>query len=616
VHLRLNANLSKLERPAIAALLALILLGYVLATVRVILALPIGHGPDSVLHLQYVRFVADDWQLPVAVLPPENNAANQESVQPPLFYGVAAALTGWVTHPAIAQPVADLLARVFNWAAASGVSPGPPALYATPVDLWPQSTVVAGYAVSLVSLLAGLVALLLLFGLLQELSGSSWLALAGTAWLGWNFNYPYIHAIVSNDAFLALCVTAALWQAARVLRLSGTRAVGQSVHMPDRSLLWLGACLGILALVKLNGLVVLPVVGLALLWKAPPERRLRSVVLVGGVVVLVAGWWYLRNLWFYGEPTGLRMMAAIEGAKQAFYTEPLNATALWPVLTGAADALLFYSQRWLPLVVLNGLAFVGALVALGRRAWRFPIVVLVAIVLLVLPAYLAWAGRFTYGTAPRLLLPAWPALAGLWAIGFAAWLPRRLHPLVLLIVLPIMSLHLASVFGAKWPPRDKVAGYTFVPLLSTYDRPRVDQPFAVQFGQYLALTGSSLDHQGDQTIIALHWQLEDGIRDLQTAFYVHLVDTNGSKLAQLDTFYQTDSLPLPAWRRGQTVVCLYRFRVPKSTVGPLRVYTGVYSRDTMQTLPAIDAAGVDVPGGNLLIGKLSASGEADYSTSQ
>jgi hypothetical protein len=600
-------RLADLERPASVVLLALILLGYLLAALRVTIALPLGQGPDGVLHLQYLRFVADSHQLPTAVLPPEDNVASQESVQPPLYYAVAAGVTGWTAQPAVARPAAGQLARTFAWATTSGLSPGPPALYAAPADLWPQSTVVAGYAAGGVSLLAGLLALGCLFGLLRELSSSPWLALAGTAWLGWNFNFPYIHAVITNDAFLMLLVTAALWQIVHLSPVPSPMRGGvivEGVWVPDRSLVWLGVWLGALALVKLNGWVVLLVAGLAVLW-VTPGRRLRSVAIVGGTALAVAGWWYARNLWLYGEPTGLRMMAAIEGAKQGLHPVPLNWTALWPVLTGAVDALLYYYRPWLPLVALNGLAFAGALLAAGRRAWRFPVVLLAAVVLLVVPAYLAWAGRFVYGTAPRLLLPAWPALAGLWVVGCAAWLPRRLHPLVPLVVLPVMAWHLAGALDTKWPAEDRPTSYIFIPALSPDDQPEVDRPWAVQFGPYLILTGSRLVRQGDQAIVALHWQLREGIRDLQTSFYVHLIDDSGGKVAQVDTFYQIDSLPLLAWRRGQTVVCLYRLSLPKDATGPLLVYAGVYSRQTMQTLPATDA-GTDVPGGNLLVGVLPA----------
>jgi hypothetical protein len=602
---------SDLERPVVAVLLLLILLGYLLAALRITRALPIGHGPDGPLHLQYIRFVADTLQLPTAVLPPEDNVASQESVQPPLFYVVTAVLTGWTAHPAIARPAAGLLAQAFAWLTA--FQPDPSVLYVAPPGLWPQSTVVSGYAARGVSMLAGLLALGCLFGWLRELSGSRWLALAGTAWLGWNFNFPYIHAVISNDAFLALFVTAGLWQVTRILHAlelplgegapkAGVR--GEAQRISDRSLVWLGVLLGALALVKLNGLVVLPVAGLAVLW-VTPGRRLRSAAIVGGTVVAMAGWWYARNLLLYGDLTGLRMFAAIEDTRQGLRPAALSWTALWPVLTGAVDALLYYYLPWLALVVLNSLAFTGALLAAGRRSWRLPVVLLAAVVLLVVASYLGWAGRFVYGTAPRLLLPAWPALAGLWVAGFAAWLPRRIHPLVPLVILPIVAAHLVGVMDKKWAGGDRPTSYTFIPVLSPYDQPQVDREWAVDFGPYLTLTGSRLIRQGDQAIVALHFRLREGIRDPQTSFYVHVVDAQGDKVAQANTFYQTDPLPLSSWRRGQTVVCLYRLRLSRQATGPLQVYTGVYSRQTMQTLPATDA-GIDVPGGDLLVGLLPA----------
>lgn len=606
--------------PAIA--LALILAVYLLAGLRIALALPLGHGPDEVQHLQFVRFVAESGQLPTMALPPEDNVASQESAQPPLYYFLVAGLTFWSTCNPALQVEIPLLSRLFGLTPTRG---GLPALYASPTAWWPAATVASGYAARGISLLAGFLALLCLYGFLRQLTHSLWLAIAGLGWLAWNFNYPYVHAFVTNDALLTLLVAGSLWLLARGLAGAPT----------GRMAIGLGLLLGGLALTKLNGLpvVVVSTLGLALvrseerandrpgvpLWLsgltaslsplgqglARPGRGtgsrqgLRALVLVAGGAFVVAGWWYGRNLLLYREPTGLSWMAAIEQAKGGLYDQPLGWAELWPITQGVVSALLYDYRPWPLLVGLNLLGWLGALVALGRPAQRRWVMILAGIILLVGVGYLGWAARFVYGRSPRLLLPAGVALAGLWALGFATWLPRRWHLLVPLLLLPALALHLRAGLDARWSPDASPTSYTFLPVSSQHDAPAVDQARDVTFGSHLRLKGYAARRDEHQVLLATHWELLEGIRDPSTSFYVHLVDAQGRRVAQVDTYPEIDALPLVAWRRGQTMVCLYRLSVPADT-GALQVRTGVYSRQTKRALPAAEG-GQDVPGGDLLL---------------
>ncbi len=67
----------------------------------------------------------------------------------------------------------------------------------------------------------------------------------------------------------------------------------------------LGVLIGLAVLTKVVALALLPALGLAYLAHGAPLRRRAqwAVAAVGGVIA-TSGWWFLRNLWLYGDLTG------------------------------------------------------------------------------------------------------------------------------------------------------------------------------------------------------------------------------------------------------------------------------------------------------------------------
>jgi hypothetical protein len=86
----------------------------------------------------------------------------------------------------------------------------------------------------------------------------------------------------------------------------------------DRWMLRAGLAGGLAILASLSGAVLLPGLALVILfrafqvraitgrWRARGRRALRMVVGAGVAGVAVAGWWFIRNIFIYGEPTGLQ----------------------------------------------------------------------------------------------------------------------------------------------------------------------------------------------------------------------------------------------------------------------------------------------------------------------
>ncbi|MCL5960763.1 MAG: hypothetical protein M1358_15920, partial [Chloroflexi bacterium] len=142
-----------------------------------------------------------------------------------------------------------------------------------------------------------------------------------------------------------------------------------------RRWVWLGLLVGTSAITKLSGLTLLPVV-LGAVFAAVPRSQWRAAIRPAagflGTVGLVAGWWYLRNLWLYGDPTGLNAMMEWLGRRIGPYSWSevfpdlahlwTSSWALFGWSNVPADDWVYYLFG-----LLAALSLLGWLVLLARR---------------------------------------------------------------------------------------------------------------------------------------------------------------------------------------------------------------------------------------------------------
>src|SRR5580704_11003962 len=190
-----------------------------------------------------------------------------ESFQPPLYYLTAGLVTQAVpARPQIVLYIGRLLAVLFGAAAVYFC-------WLTTRELVPQAPIWAIASAGVVALLPALC-------------------------------FDSAHA--SNDSTVNMTATAAFYIWIRGLR-----------HQEfDRWLFGAGAMLGLALLSKLTAVGLIPGLALVILFRmfqVPPSVLglgnwlKRSLYLMAGATlgtVLVCGWWFLRNIFTYGEPTG------------------------------------------------------------------------------------------------------------------------------------------------------------------------------------------------------------------------------------------------------------------------------------------------------------------------
>lgn len=264
----------------ILALSALLALGYAWAT-------PLGGAPDEGAHLRYVEVLATEARLPVMNL--EQRRANAhadrdfEAHQPPVYYA--------------------LNVPAFHMGKLAGGEVG------------------AGWACRLMSILIGTVGTVLVWLLAREFAPDRpWLQWGAAAFAALLPMRLAMMGSVNNDGLTEVFSSLALLQMARMLR-SGPGEPGVKPADWNRHAARLGLVISLGLLTKATSILLLPpaLLTLYLASGARGEHRdtgewqgtfVRGGAILGGVVLAVAGWWFVRNHLLYGDPLAKRMFDA------------------------------------------------------------------------------------------------------------------------------------------------------------------------------------------------------------------------------------------------------------------------------------------------------------------
>ncbi|HZO89678.1 MAG TPA: glycosyltransferase family 39 protein [Chthonomonadaceae bacterium] len=408
------------------ALPVLLLLYLALAGIHARLV-PLGatgyqNAPDEAAHMAYVRAVAGG-QLPTRDKAAQN-PIGYEWHQPPLYYWLAARLLPW----------GERAVRGFSVLCGLG---GLLLIYRAGRLLFPNEPVLAILAAGIAALTPTHIA---------------------------------ITSTVNNDPLLEVCFSGTL------LVLLGAFLGGFTLWRAG----WLGLLLGAALLTKATGLLLLPVVVLALflLWRAGerPQDLLRGAGWMALLMLAVSGWWFVRNARLYGEPLPLRAFAAsFAGTMQAqtvadrlggwpeyllFMTWGIF-RSFWAVYGTRQDAVLGV-PRFLPdqiYGVLGGVSVAGlaGLIRLHlRRRTDFTetqlyfLWILFAAVGVVAISFLAFILQY-FQMQGRYLYPAMLPICLLLALGWRGVFPPRYRDLASGMLLALLAAAAAAFLRSVAP---------------------------------------------------------------------------------------------------------------------------------------------------------------------
>lgn len=588
------------------------------------LATPPFETPDEVYHYAFVRNIADGHGLPVQN-PAVEEAWSHEGSQAPLYYLVV----GWLTTAidqsdfpqlSVPNPRANIGDPLFpgnkNFMLYSAAShPLQGANLALHVGRW-------------VSLALGGITLWLIYQL-SRLAFSDYtqgnypfsLTLLPMLWVATLPQFTFISAACSNDSMVVATSTATIYWLARLV----TKSTQKSITAIEWGVL--GLLIGLAALSKLQGLGLLPLVGVAVLLMAAQRRDwllpLRAILPVALPALAVAGWWYWRNYTLYGDLFGVTNLLSNNGLRP----EPVTWGSFWGEFRGFRYSfwgLFGWFNLLLPFWVyqvfdgLTLLALVGVPVAWATQqdrntnakqaAGALVRLLLLSWVLISVALLIYWLNQAT-SSQGRLFFPAVSAFAILAVFGLSAWL-RYLpeHPQRILWVVPPCLMVGCSLYALL-----VLFPFSYGAPKPVTAIPPTAQPIDVVYGKTDKLALLALDipperfRPGDRVPVTLYLQAQAPVHDDYQVF-IQFLDEAGLEVGNLTTHPGWGRNPTSLWQPGAIYADAYPVLIQRAITGtaPLlaRVYIGFVDPQTEKSgrfpIPAQTSDGTPITEGPFL----------------
>ena len=570
----------------------MLLAAYLLLGVLYSSTTPVFEASDEIWHYPVVREIRNNHRLPVQIPGQETDWA-QEGSQPPLYYAIAAGLTAGIDDSDYEQV---MLLNPFVKAGVPG-TPDNVNFVAHPPGQgpWQGGTVLAVYLIRWLSLLMGAGMVYFSWRLARTVyPAKKNIALLAAALVAFNPMILFINASANNDNLLMLLATVTLWLLADELM-----AGKPGVH-PGRTLL-LGFLLGMAALTKVSGLMLLPIAALALTITAWRQRNWRSWLLRGlmlaAAVAIIAGWWYVRNWQLYGDPFGTARMALIAGSRpEGFGLADLlrEWPSFWYADWGVFGAFNVLAPRWFcwlaaALVIAAAAGLTLRLVRAIRRRdlHTWPVhLVLSAFLLLTLIGIVRWS-LMTPASQGRLLFGGASAIALYLATGVLSLIPLRRQTqtvagISLLWFASALLIPFISIFPAYRPPRPIAA------------LPANAAALDVRYDENIHLLGYALHRPaitaGEPLEITLYWQTDAAIAE-NLDLSLNGLGFHEENVAKLDTWPGSGLLPTSFWQPGVIYPDHYRIATRPDADTPTLLRLAVsFSQDLIS-----DGVGRPVP---------------------
>ncbi len=605
-------------------LIVLILLAFLSLGLAYSVINPLHEATDELRHYRFVRYLVENGRLPVQ----GEEACRSQSHHPPLFYVLGALATAWIKtdHPLCYTPPENPF-----WAyryGEVGVDNKSQYLHSVNENFPWRGDALAAHIVRAINVLIGAGVVWLTWATGRILwPEERWLAAAAAALLAFNPMFLYMAGAINNDV-IAACSGAAI-------TYTGVRLLHDPTGLSRKWGVWLGLAFGFALLSKFNmaaAAILIEIVVSWVAWRKKQARRWLEVnLLIAGVTLLLAGWWFIRNYALYGDPTGFKEVTALWGVR-----DPLESlgvawsewssvwSSLWgrfgfgqiplpPMVYQLLWGVTLFAAAGLFLELINSRRSVSSTAPSPSRPLASSIPYLILTVALFAAVVFAYMLVSPAGSMGRFFFPGLPALVLLMIAG----MERAFTFLAVLISSPTTRLRL-PVYISQFTMMAMLAlalvalfGY----LQPAYARPRlftatspIPNPTQAQFDFFANLQGYNLStttlHPGEPLDIDLYWQVT-GQPPGNYILFVHL--TNGLDLlvTQRDTHPGLGNFPSSEWRPGDRFVDSVRVYLPETAYAPdtLTVTIGLYAPDSYR-LGITGADGQDL-GDSLVLGTIN-----------
>jgi 4-amino-4-deoxy-L-arabinose transferase-like glycosyltransferase len=574
----------RLGRIVILTLYLLLAIGYSVIT-------PPFEASDELWHYPMVKVLADNGlAIPVQV-PGVETAWRQEGSQPPLYYMAAALLTGWIDTGDM-----DAVRRQNPHADIGVVHPdGNINMMIHPPDGYPfpwQGTILALQIARLFSIVLGAGTVWVTFALARALfPDRPAIILAAGALTAFLPMFLFIAGSVNNDNLSTFIGNLLTLLVVRLLRAETRPSISAYVL--------LGVTAGAGMLAKFNIGFMLPLIALALLLISIRLRTLQPLLvgglISGGLTIAIAAWWYVRNLTLYGDPTGLNVFLDIVGRRAI----PANLAQIWAERGSFMAAFWgFFGGVNVPMpdavyAIFDAIALVGvgggvlycivrvsrARVTTDALRRALPYVFTLLWIGINLLSYARWTSE-TPASQGRLMFGALSAIMIWLAVGLAAWLPRRVTAIVLVVAgVWFAGVAVAAPFAIIRP------AYTLPEqAFITPDAPVLAEFTAPDGGSIALLRAEGVTPAAapdEYVFLDLTWRV-DAPFSRNWSVFVHLVTEDNVIIAQRDIYPGAGRLALSDLSAGRAWDERLAVRVPGNAYAPqnARIDLGWYHLPT------------------------------------
>jgi len=579
------------ERQAGWALVGLVVLYSVLGTVYSVVT-PVFEAPDESLHFFVIKHILDHHSLPIQSEETRGLWA-QEGSQPPLYYLVGAALVSGID-------LSDAEALLWhNPQANQGdpTNPGNKNTYIHPPDqAFPWSgAVLAVHLLRFFSLALGAATVVAVWHIVRMIFPRQvFLPLLVAATTASIPQFLFITSSVSNDNAMTCLGAVAILLLLRRLQADACGEQRNRARVGQWALV--GVVLGLAVLSKLSGMALLLMAAIVIALGAWHRRSWRYVwqagLSVGLVVLVLAGWWYVRNLVLYGEPTGLTAMWEVVGRRTDFGQDLWGEFralrySFWGLFGWFSIALPGWVYHVFDVFSLLALLGLGIELArwwshgLWRGAWsafryREPAwgaafkplgFGLLALWLSVVFVSLVRWTSLTPGTQGRLIFSALTSLVLFFVLGLRVWfLWKARDAAMAVLVLGLVVLSVLTPF--LW-----IAPVYALP--EAVDRLPADATALERFlGDTVVLRGVRLAQThvrlGESLRADLYWQAIGPTSEMsQTMVVLSLFDELGGFVGVEDSYPGAGTMPISLWPVGQLLAGRQYVRIGEDVDAPL-----------------------------------------------
>ena len=547
---------------------------------------PILESPDELLNYENIRFLVDERKLPV-LQPGEFSKAHH----PPLYYILGAVLTGWVPNEELQNIVNNSNPfwgyRIYD----QGLDNKSQYLHNPDLEGFPYRDAVLGiHLLRVISLLLGAGVILVIFLTARALSPEEpFLAWGAAGLAAFNPMFLFIQSSVHNDTLTNFLAALTIFAVVRYWKR------GPSVQ----GAVFLGLTTGLGILTKITFLFLGPVVALALIARSWEDRHddkgwwrtaLKMLLIGGFVVLLLAGWWFVRNQILYGDPTSMKLQASIwqprENSpdwKAAFNELTFLRDSFWGAF-GFGQIPLHrpvYSLLWvIEIIAAVGLGLWAVRSRRRKRFYRAPGLLLAVLLIAPITAFAATFGRMTVsGSANfgRYLFTSYAVLAPLLVLGLTEWVPSRWRRTFMAsIVAFFLTLAFYALFAILQP------AYAAPPIYNSSENLEITHPREDVYPGLATLLGYGLSSDsavpGERLDITLFWQVTAETEENYSLF-AQLVDGDGRRIAGRDTHAGLGRYPTSRWQAGEIIEDNIPLYIPDDAQGPQGAALNIGLRD-------------------------------------